>query len=181
MIAAALAASACLAAAPPALAAAPLAQGAGPRSGLAQEYEAPPLEEERDESPRRIRLGGWGGEALGAGGSGRGATFYGGEAAWAFDSVDLGVAGYGYRSLQDARRLWTPVLLLRLTERFQTRTGVEAAFTFGAGAGRLRDWNAWFQVALGVRVNLGPLFLAGELAFEQYDLLRLGAGLGASF
>lgn len=164
MIAAALALSTFLAAAP-----------------LAQEWEAPPYEEEGEESPRRLRLALWGGEALADGGSGHGSTIYGGEAAWAFDAIDLGLAGYGYQSLVDARRQWTPVLLLRLTERFRTRRGLEASFTFGAGAGRPRDWTAWFQVALGLRMNLGPMFLGGELAFEQYDLLRLAAGVGATF
>jgi hypothetical protein len=49
------------------------------------------------------------------------------------------------------------------------------------GAGRPRGWRAWYQLAIGMRVPLGPLFLAGELAFEQYDLLRLGGGLGVAF
>ncbi len=165
MIAAALALSTCLAAAP-----------------LAQEWEAPPYaDEDVDRGERRLRLSLWGGDALATGGSGHGSTIWGGEAAYAFDTLDLGVAGYGYESLLDARRTWTPVLLLRLTERFETRRGVEAAFSFGLGAGRPRDWTAWFQVALGVRVNLGPMFLGGELAFEQYDLLRLAAGVGVAF
>jgi hypothetical protein len=181
VIAGALVVSACLAAAPPALAPDRLQEPGGQRLELAQGWEAPPSEEEREESPRRIRLTAWGGEALASGGSGHGSALYGGEAAWAFDSIDLGVAGYGYRSIEDATRAWTPVVLLRLTERFLTRKGVEAAFTFGVGAGRPRDWTAWFQVALGVRLNLGPMFLAGELAFEQTDLLRLAAGVGATF
>ena len=173
-----LAVSVLLAAAPPAAA---TGLDAGPR-GLAQEegWELPP-EDEDEEGRRRIRLAVWGGEALDTGGNGRSSGLLGGEAAWAFDSVDLGVSGYGYRSLRDADRTWTPVLLLRLTERFRTRRGIEAAFTFGVGAGRPDDWVAWFQVALGVRVDLGPLFLGGELAFEQNDLLRLAAGLGVAF
>lgn len=165
MIAAALALSTFLAAAP-----------------LAQEWEAPPYDdEESEEGPRRLRLALWGGEALADGGSGHGSTMYGGEAAWAFDAIDVGVAGYGYESLVDARRRWTPVLLLRLTERFRTRRGLEASFTLGAGAGRPTGWSAWFQVALGLRMNLGPMFLGGELAFEQNDLLRLAAGVGVTF
>jgi hypothetical protein len=165
MIAAALALSTFLASAPP----------------LAQESGLPPYDEERDETPRRIRLSLWGGEALASGGTGHGSTLYGGEAAWAFDSIDLGVAGYGYQSIENARREWTPVALVRLTERFRTRRGLEAAFTFGIGAGRPRDWTAWFQVALGLRLDLGPVFLGGELAFEQYDLLHLAAGVGVAF
>ncbi len=164
MIAAALALSACLAAAP-------LAQ---------EEWEAPGYDDDDGRRPRLL-LSVWGGEALDAGGAGRGSTLLGGEVAWAFDALDLGVAGYGYRTLVDAKRDWTPILLLRLTERFRTRRGLEAAFSFGVGAGRPDDWIAWFQVALGVRVNLGPVFLGGELAFEQNDLLRLAAGLGVGF
>lgn len=179
MIVASLVVSTLLAAAPaPAV---DLAAGwaRGARLAQGEEWELPP--EDEDEGRRRVRLSLWGGEAFDTGGNGRSSTLLGGEAAWAFDSLDLGAAGYGYRSLRDAEREWTPVLLLRLTERFRTRRGVEAAFTFGVGAGRPDDWVAWFQVALGVRIDLGPLFLGGELAFEQYDLLRLAAGLGVAF
>jgi len=70
------------------------------------------------------------------------------------------------------------VVLARVTQRFQTRRGLDATFTFGAGAARQVDWKAWFQVALGLRLDLGPIFLAGELGFEQDGLLRLGAGVG---
>jgi hypothetical protein len=146
---------------------------------LAQEWEAPPYEEEGDEDhPKRLRLALWGGEALATGGTGHGSPLYGGEAAWAFDGIDLGVAGYAYNSLLQSNRPWTPVVLARLTERFRTRRSLEAAFTFGIGAGRPKDWTAWFQVALGVRFDLGPMFLGGEIAFEQYDLLHLTAGVG---
>jgi hypothetical protein len=149
---------------------------------LRQDEELPPYDEQGDEDrPRRVRLSLWGGEALATGGTGHGSAIYGGEAAWAFDSIDLGVAGYGYNSLIQSNRQWTPVVLARLTERFRTRRNLEAAFTFGIGAGRPKDWTAWFQVALGVRFDLGPMFLGGELAFEQYDLLHLTAGLGVTF
>jgi hypothetical protein len=133
------------------------------------------------ERRRRVLLSAWLGEALGGAGSGRSSTFFGAEAAWAFDSVDLGLAGYGYRRLRDAEDEWTPVALVRVTQRFRTRGGAEAAFGFGVGAGRLERWSAWYQVALGVRVPLGPLFVGGEIAFEQYDLLRLGVGVGVGF
>jgi hypothetical protein len=65
-------------------------------------------------------------------------------------------------------------------QRFPMRSGVEATFALGLGAARPRTWEAWFQVALGVRLPLGPLFLGGELAFERGDLLRLSAGLGVA-
>lgn len=177
---AALALSACLSAAPSApAAAAPVLD----RRAFAQEDdEGSPYDEGDDaDETDRLRLSAWGGEALDSGGSGRGSAILGGEVAWAFDALDLGVAGYGYRELVDAAREWTPVLLLRLTERFPTRRGLEAAFSFGVGAARPDDWEAWFQVALGIRVDLGPVFLGGEIAFEQRDLLRLAAGLGVAF
>jgi hypothetical protein len=128
----------------------------------------------------RVRITAWGGQALDDSGTGRGSTVAGGEASWAFDSLDVGVSAAGYRELEGAERTWTPVVLARLTQRFRMRSGLEAAFGFGLGAGRPTDWTGWFQVALGVRVPLGPVFLAGELAFEEGDLLRLGAGLGVA-
>jgi hypothetical protein len=144
-------------------------------------WDAPPQSDDDDELRSRIRLTAWAGEALASGGTGRGSTFAGGEMGWAFERLDLGVAGSAYRNLRDATREWAPVVLARITQRFHTGRGIEAAFGFGIGAGRPRGWTAWYQLALGVRVPLGPLFLAGELAFEQYDLLRLGAGLGVAF
>jgi hypothetical protein len=72
-------------------------------------------------------------------------------------------------------------VMLRLVNRFQTGRGLEATFGFGLGAARPDDWVAWFQVALGVRLDLGPAFVGGELAFEQYDVLRLAGGVGLRF
>lgn len=153
---------------------------AAPRP-LAQEegWEAP-YEETSDSDEGRVRrlfLSVWGGEAYDAGGSGTSGAVLGAEVAWAFRPIDVGVAGYAYRDLTPGRT-WTQVGLLRLTQRFKMRTGVEAAFGLGLGAARAEGWEGWFQVALGVRVPLGPLFLGGELAFERGDLLRLAAGLG---
>jgi hypothetical protein len=154
------------------LAAAPLAQ---------DDLDAPPSYQD-EEDPSRIRLTLWGGEALATGRTRHASTLYGGEAAWAFETLDLGVAAYGYQSLLQSTREWTPVVLARLTQRFRTRRMLEAAFTFGVGAGRPRaDWSIWLQVALGVRYDLGPMFLAGEIAFEQNDLLRLAGGVGVKF
>jgi hypothetical protein len=161
-----------------ALAAASAAQlpGDGPYADDA--WEAPEFEDEEREP--RVRITAWGSDAFAAGGTGRSSSVVGGEAGWAFRHLDLGVAGSAYRNLVDADREWTPVVLARLTQRFKTRRGIEAAFGFGVGAGRPTGWRAWYQLGIGVRVPLGPLFLAGELAFEQYDLLRLGAGLGVA-
>jgi hypothetical protein len=165
----------------PVLLAAALASGpvAVPDLRLQEEWESQEWEE-KDESPPRIRLTAWGGEALAGAGSGRGSSFGGFEAGWAFRSLDLSVAGTAYEDLEEAERAWTQVVLARFTQRFRMRRDVEAAFGFGIGAGRRTGWSAWYQVAIGVRVPLGPLFLAGELAFEQYELLRLGAGLGVA-
>lgn len=154
-------------AAEPALAAAPA--GADPYD------DDEPSEEEP--TPRLI-LTAWGGEGFGTGGRGLSAPLAGGEVAWAFDQVDVGVAAYGYHGLLATAPGWSPVALLRLTERFEVRRGVDAAFTFGAGAGHPGHWVVWFQVALGLRVDLGPVFLAAETAFEQYDLVRVAGGIG---
>ncbi len=158
-----------------------LALAVGP---LAQDDREPPptWEEQEDEDDRpRLFVTAWGGEALDDGGAGRSYGILGGEVAWAFAYLDLGLAGYAYRSLPDARP-WTPVAMVRLTQRFPMRSGVEATFGLGVGAARPdAGWDAWFQVALGARIPLGPLFLAGELGFERGDLLRLAAGLGAAF
>ncbi|WP_242340731.1 MULTISPECIES: hypothetical protein [unclassified Anaeromyxobacter] len=133
---------------------------------------------EDDEGGPRLFLTAWGGEAfdLGSGDKHSGSAF-GGEVSYAFGFGDLGLWGSAYK-IRNGGQDWAPVALLRFTNRFQTRRGLEAAFTFGAGAGRPSDWRVWFQVALGLRLDLGPMFLAGELSFEQDQLLRLSGGLG---
>jgi hypothetical protein len=137
-------------------------------------------EDDVDEPPR-LFVSAWGGEALSTDGEGRSSSLLGAEVAWAFRSLELGLAGYGYRGLRDGSRGWAPVTLLRVTQRFPTRGGLEAGLTFGIGAGKPDGWTAWYQVALGGRLALGPLFVAGEIGFEQYDLLRLAGGVGAAF
>jgi hypothetical protein len=133
---------------------------------------------DEDREHRRLTLIAWGGQLSGLQGSGQGTVpFAGGEVTWSLGGLDLGVLAQGYR-LRDAARDWSPVILARATQRFQTRRGLDATFTFGAGAARPDAWRAWFQVALGVRLDLGPAFLAGELGFEQDGLVRFGAGLG---
>ncbi len=158
---------------------------AAPHFEWTQDWDEYDDEERRDddEDERRphVLLSAWGGEALAGAGAGRSSSFFAGEAAWAFDTLDLGLQYAGYRSLRDATREWTPVVLTRVTQRFRTRRGFDAAFSLGLGAGRPGGWVGWFQVALGVRFPIGPLFLGGELAFEQYDLLRLGGGVGVAF
>lgn len=139
--------------------------------------DAPPGSEERP----RLLVTAWGGGFTGAPGSGRGGgALGGGEVSWSFDTMDLGVQALAAQ-LEPAGSRFSPVLLLRLGQRFETRGGAEATFTVGLGAARRDRWEAWFQVGLGGRVNLGPLFLAAELAFEQADLVRLAGGLGVRF
>jgi hypothetical protein len=134
-------------------------------------------EEDRD----RVSIAAWGGYAWETGRpDGQSFGLVGGEVAYALRSLDVGVAFYGY-DLPSRPRPWTPVTLLRLVNRFETGRGLEATFGFGIGAARPDDWVWWFQVALGFRVDLGPMFVAGELAFEQYDLLRLAGGVGVRF
>ena len=137
--------------------------------------------EGEDEHPARVLVSAWGGSAFTTGADSGSAPLLGGEVAWAFDTVDVGVAGYGYRKLPDATREWTPVAMLRLTQRFDTGRGFEAAFTVGLGAGRPDRWEAWYLIALGVRAGAGPLFIAGELGLEQLNQLRLAAGVGVRF
>jgi hypothetical protein len=139
--------------------------------------DAPPGSEERP----RLLVTAWGGGFVGAPGSGRkGGALGGGEVGWSFDGLDLGVQALSAQ-LEQGRSRFSPVVLLRLGQRFETRRGVEATFTIGVGAARRDGWDAWFQVGLGGRVDLGPIFLTAELAFEQVDLIRLAGGLGARF
>jgi hypothetical protein len=155
--------------------------GEGALARLAWDDEGPGWAE--DDEPRRphVLLSAWAGEAFATGGSGRSSSFFAGAVDHAFEHFDLGVQGAAYRSIVDATRPWTPVALLRLTQRFHGRRGAELAFGFGVGAGHPAGWTAWYQLTLGVRIPLGPIFLGGELAFEPYDLLRLGGGLGVAF
>ena len=133
--------------------------------------------DEEDGGPR-LFITAWGGEAFDVGGGdGDSGAAFGGEVAYALGFGDLGLWGSAYK-IRNGGQEWAPIALLRLTNRFATRRGLEAAFTFGVGAGRPANWRVWFQVALGLRLDLGPMFLAGELAFEQDQLLRLSGGLG---
>jgi hypothetical protein len=134
-----------------------------------------------EERTPRVFFSVWGGEAFDiASQHGGNAPVAGAEVAYAFDFGELGVAGYGYE-LHDVHARYTPVALLRLTNRFETRRGLDATFTLGFGAGRPDHWVTWYQIALGLRLNLGPIWLGGELAFEQYNLLRLLGGVGVKF
>jgi len=146
-------------------------------SAIAQEEYGWEGGDDEERAPR-LFITAWGGEAFDVGGGdGNGGPAFGGEVAYALGFGDLGVWASAYK-IRNGGEDWAPIALLRLTNRFPAGRGLEGAFTFGVGAGRPADWRVWFQVALGVRFDLGPMFLAGELAFEQEQLLRLSGGLG---
>ncbi|HEX9242593.1 MAG TPA: hypothetical protein VF875_09160 [Anaeromyxobacter sp.] len=168
---------------PTLLLAAALSAGPGPAAPalrLEEDWEERAWEEEEERRPR-LFLSVWGGEGFLAGGDGRGAPSVAAEVAWAFSKLDVGLAGFGYRGVRDDPSAWARGGLVRLTQRFHTRRGFDAAFTLGFGAARAPDWIGWYQVALGMRVPLGPFFLGAELSFEQLDILRLAGGLGVAF
>jgi hypothetical protein len=134
-----------------------------------------------DDAGRKGRLSivAWGGQAFDTAGAGPDVPLLGGEVGWTFESVELGLAGYGYQDLRgDGSRSYDPVILARVTQRFETYRGLEAGITLGVGAARDTSWRAWFQFALGLRLDLGPVFLGAELGFEQENLLRLAGGVG---
>jgi hypothetical protein len=148
---------------------------------------APPADEEFivDVRDPRIDLTLWGGSAWTQGGGGPRADSWGGEATWRFDAVDLGLFGgtYGLRSTAadgSTGKRWAPVWLARVGQRFETRNGLLAFFTFGIGALEDARWRSWFQVALGARARFGPAFLSGELSFESDDFVRVAVGVGVS-
>ncbi len=140
-------------------------------------------EEEVSRAPPspHLYLTAWGGGLVDTGGQFPAAGFGGGEVAWAFDALDLGVLAQGYHLGDRARTPWTPVVLGRILQRFETRRGLEATLGLGIGAGRTDRWIAWFQLAVGLRLYQGPLFIAGEFGFERLDLFRMAGGVGARF
>ncbi|MGB8931936.1 MAG: hypothetical protein WCC48_11875 [Anaeromyxobacteraceae bacterium] len=133
----------------------------------------------------RLDLTLWGGQGWMGGTTGRRSEAYAGEATWRFDRLDLGLSGgcYALRSETSAGALepyFAPVYLVRIGQRFETRNGLLAKFTVGGGAAKTAAWRSWFQVALGARATFGPAFVAGELAFESDEFMRLAVGVGVS-
>lgn len=161
----------------PALLAALLALAA-PSAGAAYDpFEDQPPEADHE---KRLLLTAWGGGLVALQGSGNhGAGLVGGEVALRLRPIDLGVQVTATRL--DPGKGTTPIVLFRIGQTFETRSGVEGSLTLGLGSARRERWDGWFQLSVGGRVPLGPLFLAAELAFEQVDFLRLAAGLGAAF
>jgi len=126
-----------------------------------------------------LNLVAWGGGLLDLGGRYPGAAMYGGELSYSFEAVDLGVMAQSYNlGGPRADTAWSPILLGRFEQRFETRRGVEAVLALGIGAARIKGWQAWYQLAFGLRLGLGRLFLAGEVGFEQLSLFRLAGGVG---
>lgn len=109
---------------------------------------------------------------------GRTFPFGGAQVAWDFGGFEVGALVQAYNFRDAAVTPWSPVVLLRIDQRFETARGVSADLGLGVGAGRVDRWMAWFQATLGVRLVQGPLVLGVELGFEQNQLLRLGASIG---
>ena len=153
--------------------------------------ELPPVEAEEEPTfviephEPRLDLTVWGGAGWMGGGSGTRSQTWGAEATWRFDALDLGIFGGCYELRTDAvggvvPAYFAPIYLARIGQRFETRNGLLASFTFGVGTLKETEWRSWFQVAIGARATFGPAFLAGELAFESDDFVRLALGLGVS-
>jgi hypothetical protein len=145
-------------------------------------FPAAAEDEDYGEPPReRVHLTAWGGGLVDTRGRNPGVAFGGLEAAWAFDSLDVGVLGQAYHLGTRARSPWAPVVLARAVQRFELRRGVEATVGIGLGAGLSDHWIGWYQLAVGARLQEGPLYFGVEVGFEQLDLLRLAAGVGVRF
>ncbi len=110
--------------------------------------------------------------------NGRTFPFVGALLGWAFGDLEVGALVQAYHFRDAAVTPWSPVILARLDQRFETARGVSADLGLGLGVARVDQWKAWFQATLGVRLQRGPLVLGAELGFEQNQLLRLGASVG---
>src|SRR6266536_3062034 len=85
-------------------------------------------------SQEHVRIIAWGGTLIDLGAQGPSVGHLGGEASWAFESLEVGVLGEGYRLGDRGRRPWSPVVLARFVQRFETRRGLDATLGFGLGA-----------------------------------------------
>jgi hypothetical protein len=153
---------------------------AAPLASAAQDEE----EESYASSPptqQHLHLTAWGGTLVDTGSQFPAAGFAGGEIAWAFETLELGALGQAYHLGRRARTPWSPVILGRIRQRFETRRGLDATVGLGIGAGRTDHWLTWFQFAIGLRLYAGPLFITGEVGFEQLDLFRIAGGVGVRF
>jgi hypothetical protein len=152
---------------------------------LAAPLAAAAQDEDTYSEPRgggTVNVMGWGGAMFDLGNQNPSAGLYGGEISYSLSSLDLGVMGEAYRlGTSRSNTEWSPVILARIEQRFETLRGTDAVLALGLGAARLRGWQAWYQIAFGLRLGFGPAFVAGEVGFEQLSLFRLAAGLGVRF
>jgi len=130
-----------------------------------------------------VQLSLWGGGATLLDRGGGTTPFLGVEAGWLFAEQTLSVLFDAHRYGQDlSSHAWTPVLLARLEQRFESQRGLQASLILGIGAGRPeRSWIAWYQFGLGVRLVGDPFFVKGELGIERDNFLRFGGAVGLSF
>ncbi len=154
------------------------------------------LDDERpryEDSSRHFELAAWGGNSwlVGQGQSGSG-PFGGAELGWAFETTTLGLLyeRHGYR--ESGVPVSADVGVLRVEQRFESYRGLEGMLTLGLGAGQVRSrqtpdgrvatvWEFWYQLALGVKLGSGPVFVKGEFGFERQSWVRVGAALGVAF
>ncbi|MFT3912529.1 MAG: hypothetical protein QM704_00145 [Anaeromyxobacteraceae bacterium] len=167
----------------PALVALSLALSAGNTAGQSDPYEEDDHGHGGDDTGLFLAVRG--GEAVGPNGGGA-HPVYGGEIGWSFEPIDLSLAGYAYKDLDGKpapgeKSQWNRMYLVRLGQRFETYRGLEGTLDLGIGAAHTDKWKSWVQLGLGVHLNIDPLFVTGEITFEQNGLVRLTAGLGARF
>lgn len=155
----------------PVLLALALAAASEPADDDAEDEPSPQV----DTGPVLTAVGGLAIEAFQA--NGRTFPFAGVQAGWSFGDLELGLLAQAYRFGDAAVTPWSPIVLVRLDQRFETMRGAFADLGIGIGAGRVDSWQAWFQATVGIRLERGPVILGAEVGFEQNQLLRLGASL----
>jgi hypothetical protein len=97
---------------------------------------------------RHLELGVWGGSSLDLQRGGGFAPWAGAELGWRFTESAVSLLFEGHRYGTDrADRAWTPVILARVEQRFETLRGLQGTFAFGAGAGRSSFAPSWASSA----------------------------------
>jgi hypothetical protein len=139
---------------------------------------------EYEESRPHVQLALWGGGLTGLDQGGGTTPFLGIEAGWLFGEHQTLSVLFDEHHLGADRSThpWTPVVLARLEQHFQSQRGLQASLTLGLGAGRPEaTWITWYQLALGVRLVGDPFFVKGELGLERDSFFRLAGAVGVSF
>jgi hypothetical protein len=124
---------------------------------------------------------GWGGAGFKVDATGETPPLAGLEASYALELMDVGILQQAYQLKENGHYRVVPATLLRVEERFETRRGLDAVLAFGLGGAKAAQWELWYHIALGLRLNLGPVIIGGEVGFEQFELLRLAGCAGISF